>query len=60
MSHMLTNRIMSFRGDAKGGKGATGTGQRDGAERRESKRTVQEVQEIFSASAHDQRYFSRG
>lgn len=51
---------MSFRGDAKGGKGATGTGQRDGAEWRESKRTVQEVQEIFSASAHDQRYFSRG
>lgn len=60
ISHIHSNgrMILSFRGDAKSSERATGTGGWDDAKWRESKRTVQEDQEIISASPHDQRYLS--
>lgn len=50
--------ILFFRGDAKGSKGARGSGEWDDAKWREGKRAIQENQEVISASAHDQRYLS--
>lgn len=58
--HLLETEelLLSSRGDAEGSKGTADSGKWNDAEWRQSKRTIQEVQETFSASAHDQRYRS--